>query len=518
MSENGFGVGPSQPRKLPKRRFQLGILGVGSIVLFAVLANALAVRFDQRWDVTADKRYTPAPALREILHHLRGPVIVVVLLSRADPLSPTIEQLLLSYRSESRLLTVDWVDPDRDETRFLSKQAELGIAAGRTEDGQVTTDALLVLVSKSQKYFLTVESIAGLDPEHSDSGASFEHAFAVGLKSLFREQKPQVCFTLGHRELSISDQSPVGISRFKERLERDALSSKSVDLTTEGSESLASCSLIVIPSPDVPLSERAISLLRESVTARSNLLLLGGVVPNSDGKLQSVGFEPLAKLAGIELLPSIVVEYDYRFRLPNLFGETFFATPAEHAINRGLMRGSGDAPLRVVVSLAPSLSALSGSRALPLLLSSRKTLVFTDVSDLSRAKPEPDEAKMSSHIVAISGQVERVRGTAGKVVLAPTNLVQNRSFEAPALVVTQAFTESVVSWLVAEPGQEVEYLPRSERPRGLELSRSEFHELLRYVLFVMPSAVLLLGLGVYLRRRNDGRRARSRDTREGRSS
>jgi hypothetical protein len=493
------------PRRWTYLRKSRGFVGVGAACVLAVVCNLFAARYERRWDLTTDARYTPSKPLREQLQRLPREVTAVVLLGHGDPLAPSIEQLLISYRNVSKKVVIDWVDPDREPARYLARQNDLGIRVGRTEDGQVTNDALLVLTSGERKYYVTPQDVTGLDPEHSDGGATFEHSFAVGLKSLFRATKPLVCFTTGHRELSLSDRSPIGLSRFKERLERDALTTQTLDIITETSSAIDACRVIVVASPDVPLSTNAIAKLSHALTSRSNLLLLGGVIPDSDGKLISLGFEPLAKLGGIELLPNVVIEYDNDYRLPELFGESFFASPAEHAVNRGLLRGEGDTPLRVVVSLAQSQASVSGGPARPLLLSSRKSVTLTDVSHLATATPAETTAAMTSHIVAMASTVEQLRAPATRLVVMPTNIVQNRSFENPALVVTQAFADSVVSWLTAEAEQEVEFTPRTERPLGLALSEHELSQIVRYVLWIMPLAVLLSGLGVYLLRRNNGR-------------
>jgi hypothetical protein len=511
MNHSSDLVLPSQPRRLNVFFKRGGLIGVASALTIAIFANLLAARYDKRYDVTADQRYTPSPILRQLLSQLKAPVTVVVLLGRGDTLAPSIEQLLQSYRDVSRQLTIDWVDPDKEPARYLSKQSELGLRVGRTEGGQVTTDALVVLTHKERKYYVTPEDITGLDPEHSDGGSSFEHSFAIGLKSLFRETKPVVCFTTGHRELALTDTSPIGITRFKERLERDALSTKTVDLTTN--ETLEpTCRLVIVAAPDVPLSSHAVAKLTQAVKATTNLLLLGGVAPNPDGKLISLGFEPIAKLAGIALLPNVVIELSEEYRLPNLFGETFFASPAEHPVNRGLFRGTGDTPLRVVVALAQSQTALAGGPARPLLTSSRKAITLTDVSSL--ASPQSAESE-SSYVVAMAGLVERNGAPANRVVVMPTNLVQNRTFDSPALVVTQAFTDSVTSWLTEESAFNIEYTPRRPRPLGLSLSEEEMTQIIRYVLYVMPLSVLVSGFGVFLMRRGDGRPKKSNRNEKG---
>lgn len=500
------------------RSFSRFTRSVGVTAAFGIcaLGNLFAARFDHRWDLTTDQRYTPSAPLRSILQSLKTEVTAVVLLGRGDPLAPSIAQLLASYRDVSAKLKVEWIDPDKDPTRYLARKSELGIREGRTEDGLVTTDSLLVLVSQDRKYYLTPEDITGLDPENSDGGSSFEHAIAVGLSSLFRREKPQICFTFGHREVSLADQSPEGLSQLQHRLDHDALSTRTVDLGAAQEQALVGCRVIVVASPDVPMSTAAVERVTQAAEGGASLLLLGGLIPNAQGKLESVGLEPLAQLGGIQMMRSLVIEQDELHRLPNLFGGTFFATPADHPVNRALWRGSGESPLRVVVALAQRLAIPEGSLAKPLLTSSRKSKTESslDVAALERAELQANEpsAEHSSYNVAVASEVVLPSGKSCRIIASPVNLVQNRTFDNPALIVTQSFTDSVFSWLAADPGQSIEVIPRTTRPLGLELSSSELSAIVRYVLFVLPMAVLLSALGVYWLRRKDGRIPPSEET------
>jgi hypothetical protein len=116
----------------------------------------------------------------------------------------------------------------------------------------------------------------------------------------------------------------------------------------------------------------------------------------------------------------------------------------------------------------------------------------------------------------MAGLVERNGAKANRVIVMPTNLVQNRTFESPALVVTQAFTDSVTSWLTEESAFDIEYSPRRPRPLGLSLSEEEMTQIIRYVLYVMPLSVLMSGFGVFLMRRGDGRSKKSNRNEKGR--
>jgi ABC-type uncharacterized transport system involved in gliding motility auxiliary subunit len=77
----------------------LGVLGAA---LLAVNLNVLVARWYKRWDLTADRLYTLSPATLNTLHALDRPLTVTVFLSRADPLSVSVRQMLVQYWAYSR--------------------------------------------------------------------------------------------------------------------------------------------------------------------------------------------------------------------------------------------------------------------------------------------------------------------------------------------------------------------------------------------------------------------------------
>lgn len=75
------------------------VIGIVSAVFLSVCVNVLGARFDRHWDATSDSRYTLSAVTRETVAAINEPVKIVVLLSRADSLAPTVQQLLASYFS-----------------------------------------------------------------------------------------------------------------------------------------------------------------------------------------------------------------------------------------------------------------------------------------------------------------------------------------------------------------------------------------------------------------------------------
>ena len=97
-------------------------LGVLAAVVLAVNANVLTARFYKRWDVSSGGLYTLSPATVSILHDLRDPVTLTILLARTDPLLPPLRQLLVGYGAETSKLDVKYLDPEQNPAEFAAVQ------------------------------------------------------------------------------------------------------------------------------------------------------------------------------------------------------------------------------------------------------------------------------------------------------------------------------------------------------------------------------------------------------------
>ncbi len=133
--------------------------------LLAVNLNVLVARWYKRWDLTAERLYTLSPATLKTLHALDQPLVVTVLLSRADPLSVSVRQMLVQYRAETSKLTSKFVDPDQNPAEFQVLQKDLGLLTGHAEDGRVVSDASLVISRGERRWFITADELVHYDDQ-----------------------------------------------------------------------------------------------------------------------------------------------------------------------------------------------------------------------------------------------------------------------------------------------------------------------------------------------------------------
>jgi len=489
------------------------VVGIGAAVFFTVCINVLGARFDHRWDTTSDLRYTLSSTTRDTLSALHEPIKLNVLLSRSDSLAASIQQMLAGYLSRSSQLSLRWVDPDRDPGQYLALQSELGISPGASQDGKSINESILVLTRGKLRSYVTLDDIIAVDAKTGESEPRLEQAITRALRQVIDSTRPLVCLTQGHRELNPADEGPSGLSELRNRLVREPIQLKTVDLGTGRAPELSGCRVAVVAAPDVPLSNWAQQQLQAFVASGGSLLVLSNTIPDESGQVRSSGLNPLLSLAGVAIASNIVVEQDEHQRLPDGFGETFFAHVFDHPATRSLVRADASRSLRVLVALAPSLHVIEPQRARALLASTSSAITVENVGAYLRESANgrpPARSSEQPQVLSIAAEFEAVPHTpAHRVVVAPASVAENRALRLPSLVGNRAFIDGALTWLLArEVGIEIANAHRTNLQ--MNLSEADLAQLNRYVLLIMPASVTGIGIAIGIARR---RRKRSRPAR-----
>jgi hypothetical protein len=490
-------------------------LGVLAAVLLAVNANILVARWYKRWDLTATHLYTLSPATLDILRSLHEPIGVVVFLAKGDPLSVSTREMLTAYRANTGELAVTYVDPDQNPAEFQAYQSKLGILTGRAEDGRVVTDASIAVTRGERHWFITSEQIVSYDDDTGRARPRLEQALTEGIANLFQEGKETACFSTGHRETSLDDVSPEGLSELRHRLEKNNFTVETRDLAAM-TVKLDDCTLLAIVGPDVEFDDAASRRVVDYVRQGGNALLLIPPALGEDKRVRRSGLDAVVALAGAQFAQDFVLETDAALRSPRGAGEVFFALPKSHAVTAGLERSGAKIDSRVLLNGAQSLRLLPGSVAVPLLVSSDKALALKDLGALlgdSDKSAELDDAPRQSFTLAIAAELPKLQGSAQAhgprlVIAGASNLGWSRNYSDPALYGDRLFTENALSWLGSHPAL-VSVPEKPEHDVGLSLSEESLGGVLRYVLLYMPGSAALLGVFVLLRRRATEKQSRS---------
>ena len=493
-------------------------LGVVAGALLLVNVNVLGARWYKRWDFTSDKLYSLSQPTRELLQGLSGPVEISVLLSKGDPLLVSVRHMLEAYGAVTRQLRVTYVDPDRSPAEFLALQQKYQILAGKADDGRIVTDAVIVMAQGDQTagasqrhWFITSDELVRFDEESGRSRPALEQALSSGLANVLRTEKPKLCFTTGHREPTLDDVGPEGLSELKQRLFKNNYDVQNVDASSPKA-SFGDCVAVVVPTPELEFSSDEAKRLADYVRGGGSALLLLGPTLGDAPQVRGTGLELVLELAGVSLGRNVVFEQDAAARLPRGSGELFFAKLRSHAITRGVLHEDDKLSSRVLVVQARSVTPNGGATLL--MESSAEAFALQDLRELETASGSPNVASAEHKSFGLAAARELPLAPGSKATHGPrlfvtgaNNLAWNRNFQDPSLYGNRRLIENAISWAAARPSM-ISVPEKREREVGLSLSEESLGEVLRYVLLYMPLSAGLIGAFVLLRRRNLERQSR----------
>lgn len=533
----------SEPEK--KRRFSLGLpsidaaqasqlVGIVAAMAVVVLVNVLAARRFTRWDFTANKRYTLSPATVQTLHELPETLQVWVLLGQADPLEQSVKQLLVAYRAETPKLEVHYIDPDKDTIALEDVRKRFKIETGRTEDGHVVADAVVVVANATRHWFITGSEMVELSSsDDTKVKPREERALTGAIRNVLGGSKTKVCFTTGHGELSPLDASDRGAGALKEVLGKDNYEIAVVDLAAPNQpKALEGCGVAVIAGMRAPFATDEAERLRTWLLTDGNLfvaatpILAGDTDPThgatADGGaaapgatatgLFPAGLERVLAPFGISLDDVVVAEQEPDVTLPESSGLRFVAQPRQHAITSALVKTERQREVpRVVVHVTRSLhrgNEPGAATAQELLSTSPKAFGLRSIEGAADWKDAPQKrAGDLAGPLSIAMAAERPKVSASAthgsrvVVVGTSSVLATSAFrEAAQYRGAALFTESALSWLASKP-QVLDVPEKAAVGAGMRVDEESRGTIRRYVVLFMPATVVLLGIAIAVFRR-----------------
>lgn len=491
--------------------------GVLAAVIVALLANILAARHYERWDVTSARLYTLSPATIETLRGLEQNVHIDVLLSGSDPLERSVRNILEKYRAVTTRLDVAFVDPDRHPAEFVAVQQKYDIVAGRTEGGRVVTDASIVVSSGDRHWFVTSTDLVDYSGDEEGTVTTrLEQSLTAAIRAVLAGERTQVCFTWGHGEFSLDDNADQGLSELKQRLEKDNYEVVSVDTTRDDAASrLPSCSVLLVVGPSVPFTPQEAERIQTRINnGMSAALFVNPMLDATQRRMLATGLEPVTHAFGIGIANDFVFERNDNARLPRGAGEVFFPEIKPHPITEGLI-SAAQAGVRVVLMRARSLHDVRAeAKPAILLMSSPEAFGMRDFFAWVERGGDPAKQDGDTTGPLPLGMAAEKSDSAGSsprkarlVVLGTANPVLNHNWRDPGLRGNAILTGNIVSWL-ADRAPIVDVPARQAVTSDLRITENSLGEILRYVMIYMPAATALLGLAVFLRRRSSPRTRR----------
>lgn len=501
-----------------RQALQLG--GVVAAMVLAVVVNVLADRHFTRWDWTTEKRWSLGPATLETLRTLERRVDIWVIAGPSEPLTQGLQQLLVGYQAGSSRIDVHWIDPDRDTAQLVDLQQRFGLEAGRSEDGRVATDAVVVVAGGDRHWFLTPQDlVVQADDVHVEPRQ--ERALTQAIRSVLAGDKARLCFTVGHGELSLEGdrEEREGLGAVRDLLEKDNYELASVDLgapsaAPDGHEPLAGCTVAVVAGPQAPFAPAEAARLRTWLLEGGSLFAaVGPLDAATPTGLTPAGLDDVLGPFGIGLDDDVVHDLDPDVSVPDTHGEGFFVEARVHPVTSTLVAGGAVAhPPRVAAFFARSLRHVSppgAASAVDLLVTTGGAFGKASIAGASAwkdAPPREAEDRAGPFVVAMASERPRIgpnapHGPRAVVVGSRFALAEDNWRQPRPLHGTAFFVDSALSWLAARP-ELVDVPDKPQVDAGMRVSEASLAEVRRYVLVFMPLAALLLGVAVWAWRRS----------------
>ncbi len=445
--------------------FGSATLGMGMLLVLVILVllNVLGARYTLRWDVTRSGRFSLSQQTKRVLASLPEKVQVLAFFPEGE--GQDARDLLTEYAASSRRFFFQFTDPDRHPEKALEYKI-------RDYGAMVFT----------------------MGTRHERVTSATENDFTSALARLMSEETTWVRFLTGHGERRVEEEDKEGLSQLAALLQDEGYRTEETLLLRDGLPSVSD--VLLIAGATTPLLPTEMDSLLAFVRRGGNLFvcLEPHPGPGLEGLLRPWGVEPrsdvildasgIGSLFGMSEVVPLVAHYEENHAITQHFSAaTFF-------------------PLCRSLSLADSLP--QGIEATCIATTSEASWGETGSLDAPEISFEPgmDTEGPLCVLAAISWDRSDLGDTSsaipGRMVVAgDIDFASNGFLRISA---NGDLFMNCLSWL-AQREELIGIRPKEVRGGAMMLSAQAARSIFYLVVLVMPGAVLLPGLIVWLRRR-----------------
>ncbi|HEK85097.1 MAG: GldG family protein [Candidatus Saccharicenans sp.] len=442
------------------------------ILAILVLVNFFLARHHYQVDLTAAKIHSLSDQSIQVLKNLKKDVNLKCFFRDGNPSRPTIESLLKIYAYHSPRIKYEFIDPDKNP--------------GLVKKYGITQDGTTVFECGDKENRITTAS---------------EEDITNALIKVTREKKKIIYFLEGHGEDSIDDSADSGYSTAKSELEKIGYEVKKLSLAlTENFPS--DCSLLIVPGPKKSLLPNEFQALKNYINQGGRILFL--VDPETSSGLEpylaNYGFklvndlvvDPVSRMIGGDYFMPVVTEYPEHEITKNFRYATFF--PLARSVEIAETKPAGMTLTEIAKTSPNSWSERQldkkevsfdkdKDKAGPISIAVVGTLKITENPSSSTEKKESTPSPAKEARLAVFGDSDFI-----------TNRYYNLSGNGNLFLNT-------VNWLTEESDL-ISIQPRTQSPRTIQLTPSQGRWLMFVSIILLPVAVLITGLFIWLKRRS----------------
>ncbi len=457
------------------------------LVVFLVLAilglvNYFLSKNHYRMDFTTAKLHSLSGQSVSVLKNLKTDIAFKGFFREGNYGRAALENLLKIYAYHSDKIKYEFIDPDKNP--------------GLVKRYDVTQDGTTIIEAGDKESRITTTS---------------EEDVTNALIKATRAQKKVVYFLDGHGEESVEETGDNGFATAKTELEKLGYEAKKQTLAL-ADRFPKDCALLVVPGPQKDLLPNEYETIRTYLKDGGRVLfmvdpetatLLPLFLADYGFKLENdIVVDTVSRLLGGDYFMPVVSEYESH-AITDKFGyATFF--PFARSVEVGETKPEG-ATVTVLAKTSPNSWS---ERQLD-----QKEVKFTPDKDkqgpvglaavsvfkTKPAGPAPAEAKPGEPAPAEAAvKPEPTEKEARIAVVGDSDFAKNRYY---GLSGNGNFFLNIANWLTEESDL-IAIQPKTQTPRTIQLTPSQGRLLFLVSVIILPLAVLLLGVSVWVRRRS----------------
>ena len=454
------------------------VLGILSLI------NYFFARHHHRFDFTESKLHSLSDQSVKLLNNLKNEVNIKCFFLEGNFSRNNMENLMNIYNYHSKKIKYEFIDPDKNP--------------GLVKRYEISEDATTVFESGDKESRITTTT---------------EEDITNAIIKVSREKKKVIYFLEGHGELSIEVTDEKGYSFAKEELEKIGYEVKKLALAL--SETFPQdCALLVIPGAEKDLFPNELETIRNFLNNR------GGRVFFMVDPQTAPGLTPFLSEFGIQLEEDLIVDTvsrllggDYFMPVINEYEPHEITEKFRYATFFPFTRSisvTEETPDGITANILAKTSPNSWSeRALtasdvafdkdkdvagPISLAAVVTIEQKEEEKEEKAAEEKEKASEAEE----NKEEDTVKEPGRLAVFGDSDFASNRYYNFAG---NGNFFLNTVNWLTEEADL-ISIQPKTSSPRTINLTPSQGRMIFFVSIILLPLAVLITGIFVWVRRRS----------------
>lgn len=438
-----------------------------SFIGIVVLLNYLAYRHDVKFDLTENKTFTLSEQSRQIVGDLKQEVKVTAFYRATNATRQETLNRLESYKDAANgKLSFEFIDPDRQPGLAL----RYGLSGG---------DGTVILQSGEARKEL-------MSPQ--------EEQITSAILAITRSEKPKIYFLTGHNEMDPdSFDVRLGLSNLKTALEAENYEVAKLSLPASNMQVPEDARAVIVAGPEQPLLAQEREALQQYLEQKQGSLFLM-LAP-----LHQSGLDAWLNTLGVQLGNDIIV--DPGRNIQNDVTVPAFNEFQFHPVTKGLERRAVLLPLARTVNLNSPPENVQATELMKTTAASwgetnleENSLIQKDASDAGG----PLSAAIALTLNPADAGAEADPKKASRLVVVGNSMFASNWYSR--MLGNQDLFMNAVAWL-AEEESLITIRAKPQEDRSLQLTNNQERVVFYLSIYIMPLILLLLGAGIWWKRR-----------------